>query len=61
MKNDMSRARRFFFTSKCFWKDIGIFVLRAINESYKQLQSSNPNKLRTITWIPNAENAYHFF
>ena len=35
-----------------FWKDLGTFTTRAINQSYKSNQFSEPNKLGVITCIP---------
>lgn len=37
-----------------FWKDIGVFVTRAINNSYEIGQFSDHNKLAIITCIPKA-------
>lgn len=63
MKNDKSPGPDGFSCKffKFFWKDIGTFVTRAINESYKQLQFSSPNKLRIITCIPKAGKPTQFF
>lgn len=62
MKNDKSPGPHGFTCefSKFFWKDIGTFVTRAINESYKQLQFSSPNKLSIITCIPKARKPKQF-
>ena len=37
---------------KFFWKDLGTFITRAINQSYKSNEFSEPNKLGVITCIP---------
>lgn len=56
MKNDKSPGPDGFTCEffKFFWKDIGVFVTRAINNSYEIGQFSDHNKLGIITCIPKA-------
>ena len=54
MKNDKSPGPDGFSCEffKFFWKDIGTFLTRAINNSYENQQFSEPNKLSVITCLP---------
>lgn len=62
MKNDKTPGPDGFTCEffKFFWKDIGSFVTRAINNSYEKHTFSECNKLGVITCIPKAGKPKQF-
>ena len=45
---------------KCFWKDIGIYLLRSINEGFKKGELSVTQNQGIIIYIPKGDKPKHF-